>query len=128
MILRPDSLAASTRTVSATETWPPPSSLIRFLPFTSPALRNQSRSTTVPAAAPSRRATATGWYSTRVWLVKPRLGRRRWIGIWPPSNHAGILPPARAFLPLCPLPAVPPRPVPAPLPRRLLGRVAPAAG
>src|SRR6187397_177838 len=36
-------------------------------------------------------------------------------------------PPERAFWPLCPLPAVPPRPVAAPLPRRLLFLTAPTA-
>ena len=59
------------------------------------------------------------WYSTRPRFLKPRFGRRRCIGIWPPSNHDGILPPVRAFWPLWPLPAVPPSPVAEPLPRRL---------
>src|SRR5205823_4258110 len=65
---------------------------------------------------------------TRPGFLKPRFGIRRWIGIWPPSNHAGILPPERAFLPLWPLPDVPPSPVAAPLPRRFFGRDDPAAG
>src|SRR5512143_2362812 len=50
------------------------------------------------------------------------------MGIWPPSNQAGIFPPVRALWPLCPRPAVPPSPVAAPLPRRLRARVAPEAG
>ena len=30
-------------------------------------------------------------------LLKPRFGRRRWIGVWPPSNAGPLPPPERAF-------------------------------
>ena len=90
---------------------------------------SHARSTVVAGRAPRPAGRPlTTWYSTRPGFLKPRFGRRRWIGIWPPSNHAGILPPERAFLPLWPLPAVPPRPLAAPLPRRFVSCVAPAAG
>src|SRR5262249_14116051 len=72
--------------------------------------------------------TCTTRYSTRVGLTNPRFGSRRWIGIWPPSNHTGMPPPDRAFLPLWPLPDVPPWPDAAPLPRRFVFFMAPAAG
>src|SRR5690554_1879208 len=55
-------------------------------------------------------------YSRRFILLNPRFGNLRWIGIWPPSNHKGILPPERDFCPLCPFPACFPRPEPSPLP------------
>ncbi len=33
----------------------------------------------------------TTWYSMRPRRLKPRsLGTRTWIGVWPPSNQAGI--------------------------------------
>src|SRR5204863_8800458 len=126
--LRADSLAASTLTVSATLRSPPASSLIGPLRRTIFALFNHAASIVVPAGAPARRPSCTTWYSTRVGLMNPRFGRRRWIGIWPPSNHAGMPPPERAFLPLWPLPEVPPWPLAAPLPRRFVCFVAPAAG
>src|SRR5262245_5607334 len=50
------------------------------------------------------------------------------MGICPPSNHTGILPPVRALWPLWPRPDVPPTPVAVPLPRRFESFVAPAAG
>src|SRR3954467_9093723 len=45
-----------------------------------------------------------------------------WSGVWPPSNHGGIEPPARAFWPLVPRPAVLPLPaaIPRPTPMRFL--------
>ncbi len=58
--------------------------------------RSHAASTTVFAATDASRPTLTTWYSTRPGLWNPRLGRRRWIGICPPSNQAGMLPPARA--------------------------------
>src|SRR6185503_503985 len=122
------SLAASTLIVNATLSSPPASSLIGPGRRTRRALLSHAASIVVPAGAPARRPIWTTWNSTRVGLMNPRFGRRRWIGIWPPSNHTGILPPERAFLPLWPLPAVPPKPVAAPLPRRFVSFVAPAAG
>src|SRR5690349_12038897 len=50
-------------------------------------------------------------------LVKPRLGSRRWSGIWPPSKPL-MRTPERAVWPLPPRPAVLPEPEPMPRPRR----------
>src|SRR5690349_12471111 len=50
-------------------------------------------------------------------LTKPRFGRRRYIGICPPSNPLSATP-VRAFWPLTPLPEVLPLPEPMPRPRR----------
>ena len=61
-------------------------------------------------------------------LTNPRFGTRRWSGIWPPSNHAGMLPPERAFCPLQPRVEYRPCPEPGPHPIRLLFFVAPLAG
>src|SRR5208337_2134423 len=44
---------------------------------------------------------------------------RRNSGIWPPSKPRRTPPPARAFCPLCPLPAVFPCPEPTPRPSLL---------
>src|SRR4029079_7227223 len=57
-------------------------------------------------------------------LLKPRFGRRRWSGIWPPSKPL-MATPARAFWPLVPLPAVLPSPEPMPRPSRFFALVAP---
>ena len=51
-------------------------------------------------------------------LVKPRFGRRRWSGIWPPSKPL-MATPVRAFWPLTPRPAVLPLPDPMPRPTRM---------
>src|SRR5471032_2194417 len=51
-------------------------------------------------------------------LLKPRLGRRRWIGIWPPSKPL-MRTPERAVWPLPPRPAVLPLPEPMPRPTRI---------
>src|ERR1700694_361669 len=56
--------------------------------------------------------------SSRKILLKPRLGRRRWIGIWPPSKPL-MRTPARAVWPLPPRPAVLPLPEPMPRPTRM---------
>ena len=53
--------------------------------------------------------------------VKPRFGRRRWIGVWPPSKW-GLKPRVRAYWPFWPRPAVLPRPEPTPRPRRVFVR------
>ena len=61
--------------------------------------------------------------------AKPIFGRRRCMGIWPPSKPALILPlPARANEPLWPRPAVLPRPEPMPRPTRVRSLRAPSAG
>ena len=54
-------------------------------------------------------------FTTSYWILngflKPRsFGMRMWIGVWPPSNQGGIVPPARAFWPFVPRPAVLPLP------------------
>src|ERR1700680_558029 len=51
-------------------------------------------------------------------LLKPRLGRRRWSGICPPSKPL-MATPVRAFCPLTPRPAVLPLPEPMPRPTRM---------
>src|ERR1700721_3880259 len=56
--------------------------------------------------------------SRRKILLKPRLGRRRWIGIWPPSKPL-MRTPERAVWPLPPRPACLPFPDPMPRPTRL---------
>src|SRR5712671_796170 len=56
--------------------------------------------------------------SSRKILVKPRFGRRRCIGIWPPSKPL-MRTPERAVWPLPPRPAVLPLPEPMPRPTRM---------
>src|ERR1700684_3917484 len=51
-------------------------------------------------------------------LLKPRLGNRRWIGIWPPSKPL-MRTPERAVWPLPPRPAGLPLPEPMPRPTRV---------
>src|SRR6476660_8267556 len=51
-------------------------------------------------------------------LLKPRFGKRRCSGIWPPSNPL-MATPVRAFWPLTPRPAVLPLPEPMPRPTRM---------
>src|SRR5580698_5060306 len=58
-------------------------------------------------------------YSTRKILVNPRLGRRRWSGIWPPSKPRIRLEPERDPWPLCPRVEALPIPDPMPRPTRL---------
>src|SRR5436190_21563825 len=62
-------------------------------------------------------------------LVKPRsFGMRWWSGVWPPSNQAGMVPPARAFWPFVPRPAVLPWPAEIPRPTRRERLREPGAG
>src|SRR5450432_1700791 len=56
--------------------------------------------------------------SSRKMLVKPRFGRRRCSGIWPPSKPL-MRTPERAVWPLPPRPAVLPLPEPMPRPTRM---------
>src|SRR6188508_2575997 len=51
-----------------------------------------------------------------------------WSGVWPPSNHGGIDPPARAFWPFVPRPAVLPLPAAMPRPTRVRSVRDPSAG
>jgi len=53
-------------------------------------------------------------------LKKPRLGRRRMRGIWPPSKAGLIFAPERDFCPLWPRQEVLPCPEPIPRPTRFL--------
>src|SRR5437762_12387513 len=66
--------------------------------------------------------------ATRNGLVNPRLGSRRYIGIWPPSKPGLVPPPVRALCPLLPLPEVLPSPEPGPRPTRFRDWVEPRAG
>jgi len=70
----------------------------------------------------------TSTVSPPVNETKPRLGRRRCSGIWPPSKPILWKPPERAFCPLWPRPAVLPVPLPTPRPTRFLACLEPAAG
>src|SRR5690606_20497970 len=57
--------------------------------------------------------------------VKPRFGRRRYSGIWPPSYPFRATP-ERDFWPLMPRPAVLPLPEPGPRATRFFVRFAPS--
>src|SRR5208282_2185823 len=52
-------------------------------------------------------------------LTKPRFGKRRCSGIWPPSNPRMLREPERERCPLCPRVDVLPIPEPIPRPTRL---------
>jgi hypothetical protein len=91
--------------------------------------RSTSGVMSVPAAASLMRPRFSGAYSTRKRFLKPcSFGVRMWSGVWPPSNQAGIPPPARDFWPFVPRPAVFPRPEPWPRPRRRGGWCEPGFG
>src|SRR5262245_60824942 len=85
-----------------------------------PALCSAAASTGLPASSlPASTALCsvprlTSAYSLRNGLLKPRLGRRRKSGIWPPSKPL-MATPERPFWPLPPRPAV--LPLPEPMPR-----------
>src|SRR5579875_1467195 len=76
------------------------------------------------AASAAMRSRFTIVYSVRKILVKPRLGRRRCSGIWPPSKPRIRLEPERDPCPLWPRPDVLPVPDPMPRPMRFLFRFA----
>src|SRR5258707_7858913 len=61
-------------------------------------------------------------------FVKPRLGTRRWSGIWPPSKPGLRAKPLRLFWPFSPRPDVLPSPLPGPRPTRFRLWVLPLAG
>ena len=92
---------------------------------------HEARLASAPAGRPRPRRAARRSASVHLGVVlaarcdlKPRLGRRRCSGIWPPSKPTLWKPPERDFWPLWPRPAVLPRPEPMPRPtrrRRLLG-------
>src|SRR5579883_1327960 len=81
-----------------------------------------SKYSSVSSVSPSstRRSRFSVLYSTRKILVKPRLGRRRCSGIWPPSKPRIRLEPEREPCPLCPRVEVLPCPEPIPRPTRFL--------
>ena len=111
-------------TVTALFSSPPPRTTTPSrLPRTSPAAFSAAGSTT--PERPSRSPTWTSSSSRRKTLLKPNFGRRRWSGIWPPSNPSKCMLPERAFWPLPPRPAVLPRPEPWPRPTRVFLRFAP---
>src|SRR5579875_69932 len=76
------------------------------------------------AASAAMRSRFTIVYSVRKILVKPRLGRRRCSGIWPPSKPRIRLEPERDPWPLWPRVEVLPMPEPMPRPTRLRGALA----
>src|SRR5918911_36366 len=91
-----------------------------------------SASTVMGALASSLPASTASWMRPRLTSlrsrafggVKPRFGRRRCSGIWPPSKPL-MDTPVRAFWPLTPRPAVLPLPEPMPRPTRMRSLVAP---
>ncbi len=73
----------------------------------------------LPASiAAAMRSSPTSAKSLRKMLVKPRFGKRRCSGIWPPSNPLMVTP-VRDFCPFTPRPPVLPSPEPMPRPTRL---------
>src|SRR5829696_2253051 len=102
-----------------------------------PAARRAATSTEAPESKrASRSARLTGWVCVRnisngidIFLFGPRSLRiRMWIGVWPPSNRARSLAPAREPAPLWPRPDVLPWPEPCPRPTRLRSLREPGAG
>src|SRR5690606_35006109 len=94
---------------------------------TTPAAFSTSRSTSPPSRR-SRSDRRTSAVSPALIDLKPRLGSRRCSGICPPLKPTLWKPPERDFCPLCPRPAVFPRPEPMPRPTRLRACVLPSAG
>src|SRR6202034_78085 len=111
-------------TVTATFSWPSPSTLMRPSRFfTRPSSVNFSKVSSFSPSSASRSRFTTA-YSVRKMLVKPRFGMRRCSGIWPPSKPRIRLDPDRDPCPLCPRPEVFPVPDPMPRPTRFLFRFA----
>src|SRR6185369_1025515 len=106
-------------TVSGALNSPSPRILIGDLPFTTPALRRTS-GVIVVSPKPASFSRLTIVYSVRKMLAKPRFGRRRCNGIWPPSNPRIMREPLRERCPLCPRAEVLPMPDPMPRPTRFL--------
>src|SRR5258708_2073229 len=94
---------------------------------TMPSALSAARSISVAFMRASSLVRTSG-VSSRVGELKPRLGRRRCSGIWPPSKPTLWKPPERAFCPLCPRPAVLPQPEPPPRPTRCRSFFEPGAG
>src|SRR5262245_23234311 len=128
MASRALALNACARTVRACDTVPLPRHLRRPRFGTSPRARSSSGPTLEPAGKASSWPTLKTMYAVRENGRKPRFGKRRCSGIWPPSYPGGLFPPEREPRPLCPRPAVLPLPEPGPRPTRLRRRVEPGAG
>src|SRR5271157_5623803 len=112
------------RTVMALENSPWPSTFTGdFLELTTPALRSSSGVISLSPRLASRPRFTTS-YSVLKMLVKPRLGRRRCSGIWPPSKPRMMREPLRDLWPLWPRVEVLPMPEPIPRPTRLRFSVA----
>src|SRR3954447_26076923 len=92
-----------------------------------PAAFSASRSISVASSACSS-LVRTSAMSLRVGELKPRFGRRRCSGIWPPSKPTLWKPPERARWPLWPRPAVLPQPEAPPRPTRCRSLLEPGAG
>ena len=96
------------------------------------ALRRASGASTSNAPRSAAAAMApmfTTSYSILNRFLKPRsFGMRMWSGVWPPSNQGGMPPPARAFWPFVPRPAVLPLPAAMPRPTRMRSLRDPSAG
>ena len=98
-----------------------------------PRRPSTSASTVIGSAASSLPASIALWMRPRLTSlrssgdggVKPRLGRRRCSGIWPPSKPL-MRTPERAVWPLPPRPACLPLPEPMPRPTRMRAFVEPA--
>ncbi len=136
---RAEALNASATTNSGTDRSPAPRIFIGlFSVRTSPTARRMSWLTVMgaalagflppsssnapPSASAPMAPTLTTSYSILKRFLKPRsLGMRMWSGVWPPSNQAGMEPPARAFWPFVPRPAVLPLPAAMPRPTRVRG-------
>src|SRR5216684_8352960 len=106
-------------TVMADFSSPSPRILTGRLVLITPALRRTSGVIVVSPSATSF-SRFTMLYSWRKMLVKPRFGRRRCSGIWPPSNPRIMREPLRERWPLCPRVEVLPMPEPIPRPTRFL--------
>src|SRR3954470_6495303 len=82
------------------------------------ALMTCLASSVLASIAPWMRSRLISANSMRNTLLKPRLGRRRCSGIWPPSKPL-MRTPERAVWPLPPRPEVLPLPEPMPRPTRM---------
>src|SRR5215469_11329156 len=105
-------------TESAELNSPSPSTLTRSFFPASPFWTSNSR-VILDSPSSASRSTLITVYSVRKMLVKPRLGRRRCRGIWPPSKPRIRLEPEREPWPLWPRVDVLPMPDPIPRPTRL---------
>src|SRR5271166_4603616 len=112
------------RTVMALDNSPCPSTFTSdFLELTTPVLRSSSGVISLSPRLANRSRFTTS-YSVLKILVKPRLGRRRCSGIWPPSKPRMMREPLRDLWPLWPRVEVLPMPEPIPRPTRLRFSVA----